>query len=235
MLYKFLVVEDNESDRALLKNLFQDYDLIFAERIFGLEKILEESAVDLIFLDLYLPDGSSIELLQRLSALGRLPKCPIIVLSGEMDITQKILAYSLGVDDFIVKPFSLLELKYKIESKLKRIRRLKNQKHTLSLGNLFLDESQQKAWIKNNDDSIENIRLTALEFKILATLVRNPDQSFSRDTLLQNIWGNDTFVIDRNIDTHIAHLRKKIISTRCRIETIVGFGYKILIQGEYSC
>lgn len=189
----------------------------FAEG-FPAEDYLIRNSADLVVLDLMLPDVDGLELCKSLKKSDRTKNIPIIILTARGDETDRILGLELGADDYIVKPFSPRELIARIRAVLRRGKESGKAVVFLRHGiNLDLD----KHTVEINGQPID---LTATEFKILETLISRPGRVFNRSLLLETL---GKLVVDRNIDVHIAALRKKLGKSGCRIKTIRGVGYKM--------
>ena len=146
---------------------------------------------------------------------------PFVFLTGNNDVGSKISAFSLGADDYIVKPFHLLELRARIENKLKK--RNSGKETFLTIGPFVFDVQYQK--IKTQGGKME-FSLTAREFKILLLMGKNPERTFTREEILKKIWGENVYVTNRTIDAHICYLRKKLTPYSSCIESIPSEGYR---------
>jgi DNA-binding response OmpR family regulator len=184
-----------------------------------------------MLLDLRLPDISGFDVCRRLRADGA--RYPIIMVTARDEEVDKVLGLELGADDYLVKPFSLRELVARVRAQLRR-----------SYGELSTSDSPPRLTFDDVEIDIGKLQvfrrgaplfLTPTEFRLLRFLASKPDQTFSRDALIQGVWGYDNYVgDDRTIDVHIRHLREKIEqdpSKPRRIVTVRGFGYKFAREG----
>jgi DNA-binding response OmpR family regulator len=229
-----ILVIDDESDLVeLLKyNLAKEgYNVEFAFNGFDGIKIAEVVKPDIIILDLMLPDINGYEVCKRMKQNSRLSGVPVIFLSAKQEEVDKILGFEAGAEDYIIKPFSVNELLARVRAILKRMPPVQiNNKHsTISDGYMFKNIS---ANINKHSVTVKNteIKLSPIEFKILIFLMTYAGDVFSREKLLDNVWGNNSFVEPRTVDVHIRRLRSNIeIDESVRfIETIRGVGYKFI-------
>ena len=229
-----ILVIDDESDLVeLLKyNLAKEgYNVEFAFNGFDGIKIAEVVKPDIIILDLMLPDINGYEVCKRMKQNSRLSSVPVIFLSAKQEEVDKILGFEAGAEDYIIKPFSVNELLARVRAILKRIPPVQiNNKHgAIADGYMFknisADINKHSVTVKNTE-----IKLSPIEFKILIFLMTYAGDVFSREKLLDNVWGNNSFVEPRTVDVHIRRLRSNIeIDESVRfIETIRGVGYKFI-------
>jgi DNA-binding response OmpR family regulator len=179
-----------------------------------------DSSFDLILLDIMLPGRDGFDVCRVLRRSGS--KIPILMLTARTQEAEKVLGLELGADDYVTKPFSPMELRARIKALLRRAQ------DSVS-GVLRFDELEVDIDRFELRRSGKPVDLTHLEFKLLATLARHRGRVFTRDQLLDRVWGEDTFVTDRAVDTHIANLRKKIEADPEHPRYIVsvrGVGYR---------
>ncbi|MEI6125843.1 MAG: response regulator transcription factor [Pseudomonadota bacterium] len=185
-------------------------------------KFLGHTVPDLIILDLMLPDIEGLELCKIIRSKENLSSIPLILLtakSGEMD---KVLGLELGADDYITKPFSTKELVARVKAVLRRNAPYSDAE-TIEIGGiLIMDFAKYQVFIKG-----EKVALTRAEFKILELLASKRGWVFSRQQILDYLWGEGKGVIDRTVDVHIRHLREKIGEAALFIKNIRGVGYKL--------
>ncbi len=189
-------------------------------------KAVENRTPDIILLDLMLPDMDGLEVCKTLKALPKLQHIPVIMLTARGDETDIVLGLELGADDYLVKPFSTKELAARIRAVLRR----KNNEDDSPTNNhvqiindhLTIDYYQFSAKVNGQD-----VQLTKTEFSILRILAEHPGWVFSREKLLNLLWGDEKDVIDRTIDVHIKNLREKLGPVGYIIQNVRGVGYKI--------
>ncbi len=221
-----LIIEDSPEMKILLEASLNDEMLTFASTLKEGKAWIEKKNFHLILLDLGLPDGDGLKFLTELQASKQFRDIPILILSGRTDTPNKVIAFSMGAEDFISKPFDPIELKARVQARLKKLEKSKEKLDVLRLGDLQIEVAKQKVSIQVSG-GYESVDLTSLEFRLLLTLSRHPERIYSRDTLLNEVWGHQISVTDRTVDTHIGHLRKKIAKSKTQIETVIGSGYRI--------
>jgi DNA-binding response OmpR family regulator len=190
----------------------------------GFYQGLGRKVPDLVILDLMLPDGDGMDICRYLRREGRYAKLPIIMLTARAEETDRVLGLESGADDYVVKPFSPRELVSRVRAVLRRAKGEPGDEQALRIGGLTIDPERFAVTAKG-----KSVELTATEFRILEMLCRNPGRVFTRDQLIEGIWGYDKPVIDRTIDTHIRNLRDKLGSSGESIRTVRGVGYKFSI------
>lgn len=221
---KILLVEDSEDNHLIVsKTLGQMADLVWAPTVAKARELLNSHDFQLALIDVELPDGNGIELCCEVQ--GLYPKLSIFILTAHQDLSNKVLGFSAGADDYITKPFAPLELKARVEARLRKIQNQKNNQATLKWPGFEVDKNKQEVKIEENGDW-ENIALTSLEFKLLIYFSDRIQHVIAREKILDDIWGKDVHVYPRSVDTHVSKLRKKLLSKGATIESIHGTGYK---------
>jgi len=227
MKEKVIVIVDDEKEMVntvseyLTNKGFTVHGCSDAESLY---KFLDHEMPNLIILDLTMPGIDGFEVCKSLKGKERFEAIPIIIVSGHGDEPSKISGLDSGADDYMVKPFSLNELNSRIKSVLRR----KNtetveeeKKITAAGGILEIDLRRYEVLIDQ-----KKIELTATEFKILERLLTRKGQVFSRESILDYLWGEEKIVIERTIDVHIRHLREKLGEVGEFIKNVRGIGYK---------
>lgn len=176
---------------------------------------------DLVLLDLMLPDISGTEVCRELRARDATHSVPIMMLTARTDEIDRVVGFEVGADDYVVKPFSVRELVLRVKAILRRSDRPEGINGELRFGRLRVDTSAHQVWV----DEAE-IPLTALEFRLLTTLLTRRGRVQSRETLLHDVWGHDPNLPTRTVDTHIQRLRKKMGGASAYVETLRGAGYR---------
>ncbi|HXI86432.1 MAG TPA: phosphate regulon transcriptional regulator PhoB [Parvularculaceae bacterium] len=203
---RVLVVEDEEALATLLEyNLkLEDFDVSLAAD--GEEALMkvDESLPDIVILDWMLPKISGIEVCRRLRLKPETKNIPVIMLTARSEESDRIRGLETGADDYMTKPFSTNELIARVRAVLRRIRPALVQDE-IRHGDLRVDRTAHRVW---RDD--QEIHLGPTEFRLLDHLIRHPGRVFSREQLLNAVWGSDVFVEVRTVDVHIGRLRKAL-------------------------
>ena len=220
---KILVVDDEEDIVELLeynlkKEGYQVFKAMTGEEALELAK---GEAPDLIILDLMLPGLDGLEVCKILKKDTRTDSIPIVMLTAKGEESDIIIGLELGADDYITEPFSPKVLLARVKTVLRRSEEKLLPKKVLQIENLTIDIPNYKLMLKGKP-----IKLTKTEFNLLKCLAANPGRVFTRDQLLNKVWGEETFIGDRAIDVHIRRLRKKLGRASKFIVTVRGVGYK---------
>lgn len=219
-MQKIFFVEDDDGINFIIKKTLDNSNFKsegFKKGLHFIEKFKEEKP-SLVLLDLMLPDVSGFELIKYIRKTDQ--KIPIIVVSAFQDETQKVQAFDLGADDYIVKPFGILELTSRIKSKLRKV----SVELTLSFEDLVM--YPKKRIVQNK---LKKINLTVKEFDILKYILINKENIVSKEEIYKSVWNSNVFVESRTLDVHVKSLRKKLIDCNVNffIKTVRGIGYKI--------
>lgn len=218
---KILIVDDEENIRNLIKKYAAFDKHIITEASNGMEAIelVNSSSFDIIILDIMMPelDGfSTAKEIRKTSAV------PIIMLSARGEEYDKIHGFELGIDDYVVKPFSPKELMMRVEAILKRSSfKAGSLNNTFEYETLVLDFSARILYIDN-----EKINLSPKEYDLLSYLIKNKGVALTREKLILDVWGYDFYGDDRTLDTHIKLLRKSLGKYSNLIVTLRGVGYR---------
>ncbi len=221
---KILIVEDEETIRLGLAYILKQEQfevLLAADGLEAIDHVNENPDIDIILLDLNLPDISGFDVLSQIRDSKDIPTIILTAVDLETSVVQGL---DMGADDYITKPFKTRELLSRINSVLRRHNR--NNSNIINIQNITIDMSQAKVFKDGAD-----LMLTALEYKILLILALNPNQVFSREELLANIWDVDeAYVYDNTLTVYIKRVREKIedvLSEPKIIKTVRGLGYTI--------
>ena len=183
---------------------------------------LNKQVPDLVILDLMLPDADGLEICKYLKKKDALSAIPIIMLTAKAEETDKVLGLELGADDYVTKPFSPRELTARVKVALRRQTRKEDTKKIEIGGILVIDLEKFAVTVKG-----EKIDLTSTEFKILQLLSSKQGWVFSRDKILDYLWGREKAVLDRTVDVHVKNLRDKLGTAGSFIRNMRGIGYKL--------
>lgn len=219
-----LLVEDEAPIRDMLSFVLEqagfnveeaeDYDI-------GLEKI-REPYPDLILLDWMLPGGSGVQLAKKLKKHEYAKDIPLIMLTARGEEDDKIRGLEAGADDYVTKPFSPKELVARIKAVMRRVTPT-SKEEPIEFNGLVLEPVSHR--VMSNDDAID---MGPTEFKLLHFFMTHPERVYSREQLLDNVWGTNVYVEDRTVDVHIRRLRKAISNNGhdAMIQTVRGSGYR---------
>ncbi len=226
-MQKILVVEDSLEISSVVTNALAALrvQIIVATSVSDALRQMQNQAFDLIILDLVLPDGDGLDVLSRVRESAEQHKTAVFVLSSKSDISSKISAFSIGADDYMTKPFNLLELRARVESKLKRQTIESGTEENVFVGPFVLEVNKFSVLIKSIN---KTIHLSPIEFRLLCLFAKRPGNIFSREQILDQIWGSDVHVTDRTIDTHVYTLRKKLGEYGEYIKSVQGEGYRFV-------
>lgn len=219
------LVEDDNSIRELVAYTFNTAGLE-AE---GFDKpslfweALEKRKPDLVLLDIMLPEEDGIQILQKLRQRQDTKKLPVIMLTAKGSEYDKVMGLESGADDYVSKPFGMMELLARVKALLRRTEDLRPaQENRYVIGDLTVNQKRHEVLVKG-----ETVTLTKKEFDMLCYLLENKGMVLTRDQLLNQIWGYDFDGENRTVDVHIRTLRQKLGDCGTYIETIRGIGYKI--------
>lgn len=227
MRTKILSIEDDITIQALIEASLSEYQLVKVANLQEAQKELEQNHFDALLLDIELPDGDGLKFYTKLAQEIKYKKIPTLFLTAHDDISNKLIAFSIGAEDFITKPFNPLELNARITSKLKKAQNQVESFKTRHIGDLEIDFDRQRAF-RNINGKQKDLLLTAIEFKILTLLSKRLEQVYSRDQILTAVWGQ-TSITDRTVDSHVAHLRNKLTGATVLIDTVKNFGYRLIL------
>lgn len=229
---KILIVDDEEDLREILTfNLeSEDYKVVSADSADVALGMDDLSSYDLILLDVMMPGTSGFKMAEILKKQSDFVPPPIIFLTAKDTENDLLTGFSLGADDYISKPFSIKELQARVKAVLARMDSISAVQHVtkshpdhIVLGSLMIDKVSKTVSVNNHD-----IPLTKKEFEILVLLSSEPERVFSRSDILDRLWPDDCYVMERTVDVHIARLRKKIDNSNVNIINRSGYGYSIV-------
>ncbi len=225
MTARILIVEDEEALTLLLRyNLESEgYAVEASGRGDEAELRLKENTPDLAVIDWMLPGLSGIELIRRLRARPETQRLPVIMLTARGEEGERVRGLATGADDYIVKPFSVPELLARIGALLRRAKP-ERVAATLSTGDIELDRNTKRV-----SRSGREVPLGPTEFRLLEFLLEHPGRVFSREQLLDQVWGRDIYIDERTVDVHVGRLRKALNRGRMPdpIRTVRGAGYAL--------
>lgn len=229
---KILIVEDSLTTQALIQSTLESNGVIkCVGSIAEAEAELKKTHFDLIILDVLLPDGDGFELCDQIRKTQSHAETPLIFLTGQTEVDDKVRGLKLGGDDYIIKPFSPVELQARV---LARLRRKSFDQMPARIDGFRVDFDTQTVYFQPPGQNEINLELTRIEFKLLLFFIKNIEQIFSRADLLQKVWGENTHVSEHTVDTHISSLRKKITMCPYQVKSVIKQGYKFELANKNS-
>jgi two-component system phosphate regulon response regulator PhoB len=227
-----LIVEDERDLQRVLSYNFKQagFDVVSAMNGETALRAVKEEPFDLVILDLMLPDMPGTEVCKRLKQSPETSSIPVIMVTAKGEEVDRVVGFELGVDDYVVKPFSVRELILRARAILRRTESASQPEEKFEFGELRVDRAAHRAWVSG-----EEISFTALEFRLVIVLYDRRGRVMTRDTLLDEVWGSHVDVTARNVDTHVKRVREKLRAAGDYIETVRGVGYRFRADpGEAS-
>ncbi len=221
-MHKILLVEDEEDMIEIITYVLKEnaFEVKPVETLSKMWEILEKDAFDLILLDIGLPDGSGMEALKNIKS--RKIETPVIMVTARRSDMDKVLGLELGADDYVTKPFNTYELLARIKAVLRRTRRSTPMGGgKLKIGKKVLDLDSYTAV----DENGKKIEFANKELELFKLLLSHPTKVFTREEILDKIWGEDFFGEFRTVDVHVSKIRSKLGDNV--IKTVRGVGYKL--------
>ena len=216
---KLLIVDDEEKIREVLRLYaeFEGHECVEAEDGMQAVKLARENNFDLILMDVMMPklDGY-----YAVKEIRKFSQVPVIMLSARVEEYDRLFGFEVGVDDYVVKPFSPKEVMARVAAVLKRVNPGKGS--AIVSDGLEIDIPGRNVYVDG-----EKVNMTPKEYELLFYLAKNKGIAISREQLLSNVWGYDFYGADRTVDTHVKMLRSSLGKYRDKIVTLRGLGYKI--------
>lgn len=223
-MIKILVVEDDDALNALVSLYLKGngYEVISCKNGQEAQKLFKKENIDMMITDIMMPMMDGFELAMEVRKENK--DMPIVFMSAKDDMPSKQLGYTIGIDDYIVKPFDIDELVLKVKAILRRSKIISSKK--LSVGNLTMNQEEHTAYVDNKE-----LQLTVREFDILFKMLSNPKIIFTRGKLMEEFWDFDSSATSRTVDVYIAKIREKTaICNGFDIVTVHGLGYKAVLK-----
>jgi len=221
-----LLVEDDEDIGEMLQMSLQanNINVVWCVDVMKAQEALRNSVPDIILLDWMLPGISGPDWVKFLKNQEENKRIPIIMLTARSSEEDKISGLENGADDYVTKPFSINELVARMKAVLRRVK-IKKDSGVVIVGKLLIDPESHRVAINDID-----VMMTPTEYKLLHFFALNPNKVYSRNQLLDNVWGDNVYVEDRTVDVHIRRLRKILDAQGCAdlVQTVRGFGYKLV-------
>jgi two-component system alkaline phosphatase synthesis response regulator PhoP len=229
---KVLIVEDESDLVKLLKYNLEKEGFKVSYATDGTVALAEvrRDLPDLVILDLMLPGLDGLEVCRQLRRNDRFARTPILILSARSEEADRIVGLELGADDYVTKPFSTRELIARVRALLRRNEPAVPQRFKVQRGDIVIDPTAHSVTVSGR-----GVELSALEFRLLHYMASHPGMVFSRDQLLDSVWGNDRTVTPRSVDVYIRRIREKIESKPqlpAYVQTIHGVGYRFATTGD---
>ncbi len=220
-----LVVEDEGAQREVLQyNLeAEGFEVVVADNGEDALLLVQEEQPDLVVLDWMLPKVSGIEVCRQVKADPATRTIPIIMLSARSEEVDRVRGLETGADDYVVKPYSVVELMARLRTQLRRTRPA-SMGERLSFGDIILDAAEHRVFRAG-----QPLHLGPTEFRLLSTLMEKPGRVWTREQLLDRVWGRDIYVDTRTIDVHVGRLRKALMQNGGEnpVRTVRGTGYAL--------
>jgi len=215
-------VEDDNNIRQLVIYTFQKSDLA-AQGFVSADDFwagMKNGKPDLVMLDIMLPGEGGLEILERLRSDAATSDIPIMMITAKSSEYDKVIALDMGADDYVTKPFGMMELMARVRALLRR--KKKPEITEYNIGGLYVCTERHVVTVGG-----EGVTLTLKEFEILSILLKNQGRVVTREALLDAVWGYAAFSENRTVDVHISTLRQKLGQAGHLVETVRGIGYKI--------
>jgi len=218
-----LVVDDEKNISQLVKMYLTSEGFEVAIASNGAEALdkARQLKPSLIVLDLMLPNVNGLDVCKQ---IRRESDVPIIILTARGDDVDRIVGLELGADDYVSKPFNPRELVARVKAVLRRSKPTDRTPEAITIGNLKIDPARHEVWVGG-----KQVTLRAKEFDLLLTFAQNLGLVLDRERLLNIVWGFDYLGDSRTIDVHVTWLREKLSASTCRIQTVWGVGYKLVL------
>ena len=227
---RILVIEDEHDLRQVIEyNLRQaGHEVTATGRGEEGLRLARAENPDLILLDLMLPDLPGTELCKALKDSPKTRDIRVVMVTARGEEIDRVVGFELGADDYIVKPFSVRELLLRIKAIMRRgLPNAGDSDGAVEFGCLKIDRAAHRVWVGDAE-----IELTALEFKLLVTLLDRRNRVQTRTVLLEDVWGIQADITTRTVDTHVKRLREKLLAARDYVETVRGVGYRFVGSPE---
>jgi phosphate regulon transcriptional regulator PhoB len=221
---KILIIEDEQDVIDLLTLHLRKAGFAVGKATDGATglRLAREESPALVILDLMLPKMPGLEICKVLKTDAATRQIPVLMLTAKAEEIDRIVGLEFGADDYVTKPFSPRELVLRVNAILRRGKGESAEEKKISIGQITLDPARHRV-----DVGGKPVRLTSVEFKLLSMLMRRQGRVQERDRLLNEVWGYESVIDTRTVDTHVRRLRKKLGKAAAAIETVRGFGYRI--------
>ena len=232
---KILIVEDEKPIRDMLRMTLErsGFQVTEAESVTAARVQIAENRPDLVMLDWMMPGVSGIELARELRADKLTKELPIIMLTARVEEDDRVRGLNIGADDYITKPFSSSEMVARVKAVLRRSLP-GGADETLHVDKLCIDAASQRVLISEGDDAQREIKLGPTEYRLLYFFMSHPERVYTREQVLDRVWGQGVYVEERTVDVHIRRLRKALAPYGYDnyVQTVRGTGYRFSAKLE---
>lgn len=223
---KILLIDDCQDTGLIVGNSLQPYEVRQALSVSEAREVLKSESFHLLLIDVTLPDGDGFRVCSEFSRDPGLASIPKILLTGRADIEDKVFGFHCGADDYITKPFSGDELRARVEARAKS-RGVDATSGPLRWSCFEFDSEFQRCWLLSGEKR-DDLKVTPTEYRLLLALARRQGSPLSREELVNEIWKNNGAHIEkRGVDSHVAHLRKKMGAKGFLLVSVYGKGYAL--------
>lgn len=217
---KILLVEDTNAMQIVVQSLLGPiYDLTCVDNLAQAEKTLKTGEFSLLLLDVVLPDGDGFTFCEKIRKDSSMLNLPIIFLTSKNEINDRVRGFSLGADDYVVKPIEPNEFMARVKGKVLRSQSTKSN-DVFTKGDFKIDSVSQKVYLGEAE-----LGLTPIEFKLFSLFLKNEGHVYSRSDLKKSVWGPSIHLSDHTVDTHVSSLRKKLAQYSVCLKSVVKTGY----------
>lgn len=227
---RILLIEDQLDFQLMVKSSLKgEYEISIASNAADGFRLADSTDVDLILLDVGLPDEDGLTLFTRIKTMSRSSAVPVIFLTGRSATEDVVAGFSLGADDYIIKPFDPVQFKARIDAKIRAIEKQKTPPIVIRKGPFELDCAMSRAFTKTEIGGKAEMDLTPHEFRLLVYFVQHENKNVTRDELMSAVWSNSTHVLLRTVDRHISSLRKKLDPKYAALDAVHSTGYRFTV------
>ncbi len=224
---RILIIDDDPDQQALMRRVLGTGPQVMSALSLAEARIaLGKNPYDLILLDVHLPDGNGLNFLSELKGADAWVETPVIFITAEDQAPSEVMGFSLGAEDYVVKPIVPGRFKARIEARIKQLQSKKVLSSQLSRPGLTLNLASQRATLTTADGE-RVLELTPVEFKLLHYLLAHEDHVLSREQILAAVWPNASDVFERTVDMHVSNLRKKLAGGEFHVKAVHGSGYRL--------
>jgi DNA-binding response OmpR family regulator len=228
---KILLVEDSIDVQLMVKKVLFNHEVIATDDPDQVKWILHSGSIDLILLDIAIAKRDGYSVLTELRSEPKFSSILVICLTARSSLSDKVTAFNLGVDDFIVKPFDSIDLRIRVEARINKLQKNRLAPAELRCGTIRID---MKSHLVRCEETGTTITLTQTELKIFCHFARYPQKVFSREELINVVWGQESAISDRAVDVQVCSLRKKLSDYGINFHAIPRIGYRLSLSKKDS-